>query len=154
MPKQYVHELSQDERHQRWPHIDLRAFSAIREDALDRMRLDTMNLLDRMAGDAKNIHGWRFVVNSGFRGGDSGQHGKGRAVDGVFLANGSPVPLIEQYCFALLYPWGGIGIYPHWHRPGIHVDNRPVDGRVATWYLSATGEYRSINEYLKDCVIG
>lgn len=148
MTKQYVHEISQDERHQRWPHVDLRSFSVIRDDALERMRLDTMNLLEAMLSDAKALHGWGFIVNSGFRDGDHGQHGKGRAVDGVFIKNSEPVPLIQQYCFALLYPWGGVGAYPYWNRPGIHIDSRPVGNRISTWFLAADGEYRLINEYL------
>ena len=151
--KQYVHEITRAERHERWPHIDLSAFSAIRKDALERMRLDAMNTLESMVADAKSLYGWKFVVNSGFRDGDTGQHGKGCAIDGVFIgSDGEPVPLIQQYCFALLYPWGGVGIYPHWIKPGIHVDNRPREPRVATWCLSADGEYENVIHYLKGVV--
>ena len=93
-----------------------------------------------------------FIVHSSYRGGDEGTHGKGLAVDGHF----DGVPLIDQFLAAeksLLF--GGIGLYPHWNNPGIHVDVRNVTKEKggARWGRNAAGVYVALDsKFLIECM--
>lgn len=108
----------------------------------DKMDWGTLRLLEQMVKDAHKYHGWNVRINSDYREGDKGNHGKGIAVDLVFYKEKpGDVPLLEQLLFALRYPWGGIGFYPYWNAPGIHVDSRPTESRREIWWRKKSGEY-------------
>jgi hypothetical protein len=47
--------------------------------------------------------------------------------------------LEEMFQWAILCGFTGVGIYPHWNTPGIHVDIRPIVDRVATWMRNEHG---------------
>jgi hypothetical protein len=110
-------------------------------------RLDTMRHLDGKA------LGWYFIVNSAHREGDTGMHGKGKAIDGAMIdrATREPLPLIHQYMIASRHGWGGIGLYPYWDRPGLHLDTRihlPYE-RHARWWRDEQGRYRDFYEFME-----
>ena len=95
--------------------------------------------------------GARFNVHSSYRAGDEGTHGKGLAVDGHFVG----VSLIDQFLAAeksLLF--GGIGLYPYWNNPGIHLDVRKntKEKGGARWGRNAAGVYVALDaKFLIEC---
>jgi uncharacterized protein YcbK (DUF882 family) len=62
-------------------------------------------------------------INSAFRPGDPGQHGLGKAADIVIAGLGCVDAFLVAEKTRL---FSGIGIYPYWHLPGIHVDVRDL----------------------------
>ncbi len=96
--------------------------------------------------------GHPFIVHSSYRKGDEGTHGKGLAVDGHF----DGVPLIDQFLAAeksLLF--GGIGLYPYWNNPGIHLDVRKTTKEKggARWGRNAAGVYVALDsKFLIECM--
>lgn len=93
-----------------------------------------------------------FIVHNSYRKGDKGTHGKGLAVDGHFVG----VPLIDQFLAAeksLLF--GGIGVYPYWNNPGLHLDVRKVtkERGGARWGRNAAGVYVALDaKFLIECM--
>lgn len=75
-------------------------------------------------------------------------HYQGWAVDFHFVG----WSLLDQWLFAERFPWEGIGLYPHWNRPGLHVDLRREAkehrhlGR--RWWRDAKGVYRAVDRSL------
>ena len=60
--------------------------------------------------------------------------------------------LLDQWLFAERFPWSGIGIYPFWNQPGIHVDLRLI-GREHShlgrrWWRDADGVYQPLSKDL------
>jgi len=58
------------------------------------------------------------------------------------------IPLRDFYWFAEIeMPGGGIGIYPHWHNPGLHIDVRPSDHYAsgARWWRDRYGGYHQLH---------
>ncbi len=83
--------------------------------------------------DLRGYVGRPFVVNCGTQGRHSSNsfHYKGRAVDGCFLGL-SPIEALDIVMEKLhihgLTDKVGVGFYPHWNTPGLHIDDRNVDG--------------------------
>jgi hypothetical protein len=79
-------------------------------------------------------------------------HYMGKAVDCVIrdAATRQPFPIVEQFLMALGWCWSGIGFYPHWHSPGLHLDTRPVTRMMprALWWRDAEGFYHHVKDYL------
>ena len=81
-----------------------------------------------------------ITINSDYRPGDKGQHGTGRAVDIVIRG----LHVVDQFLLAeKTRLFAGIGIYPHWNTPGIHVDIRPLQPHEqgARWARDKDGKY-------------
>lgn len=86
-----------------------------------------------------------IIVNSDYREGDSGQHGQGKAVDIVI----SGMNVVDQFLLAeKSRMFSGIGLYPFWNRPGIHVDVRELQlgEPAARWLRNAAGFYVAITQ--------
>lgn len=67
--------------------------------------------------------GERIIIHCGYDDRPGGWHPKGRAVD----LHIEGMPPMMQFLAALRFPvFTGIGLYPWWNSPGIHVDNRPL----------------------------
>lgn len=76
---------------------------------------------------------------------DKSQHPLGRAAD-VWAS----IDCWDFAWYAMLFPFSGIGIYPHWNKPGIHVDVRDTDLRQM-WWRDNRGKYwsiKSLDEFL------
>lgn len=113
----------------------------------DRMAWSCVYLLD----DMRNEAGVPFHVNVGWDNGGhvaESSHYQGYAVDGYF----SDWSLLDQWLFAERFPWAGIGLYPYWHNPGLHLDTRlygkdhPNLGK--RWWRDSAGVYQPINRDL------
>jgi len=70
-------------------------------------------------------------------------HYVGKAVD----CHAVGISLLDFYLAAERFPFGGIGVYPYWNNPGLHLDIRPLPGKrrpEARWGR-VNGEYVSLN---------
>lgn len=72
------------------------------------------------------------------------QHYQGKAVDLHFVN----VPLLEQFLWATRFPFNGVGVYPYWRRPGLHLDIRDSSTFVARWWKDQEGEYQPCDRNL------
>ena len=138
----------------RWPHVRLDQFDEVkdshgdtRSDSLNNMDDYAMDMFERMVRYAYDNLGWKHIINSGYREGDKGRHGEGIAIDVVFYRKKpGDIPVLEQWSMALRFNWGGIGFYPFWNTPGLHVDMRTVSVR-AMWYRAKDGTMGQVSEY-------
>ena len=137
----FAGEIPPDQWVRRWPHV--RFDQLMDGDRIAHMDLDTMNLFERMCRAAQERRGWLHRVNSSYREGDSGQHGSGRALDVVFYMHvPGDIDVMEQLVFALRFHWGGIGFYPYWNAPGIHIDTRNDNNKMREiWWRDEAGTY-------------
>ena len=98
--------------------------------------------LDKM----REYAGVPFIVHYGTQGSHSpnSQHYHGNAVDGHFEG----LSWMEQLLIATRFGFTGIGVYPFWNNPGIHVDVRENVNYRAMWWRDRQGSYHSIEEGL------
>jgi len=68
-------------------------------------------------------------------------HYEGKAVD----CCAPKISLLEFFLFALRFDFGGIGLYPFWNRPGLHLDIRTG---LALWWRNESGYYLPFNHQL------
>ncbi len=90
----------------------------------------------------RDFAGFPFEVHCGYE--TSGHatnsyHYQGLAVDGHFEG----LSLVEQFLFAIQFQFNGIGIYPYWNKPGLHLDIRPGPRR-AMWLRTREGHYKNL----------
>lgn len=68
-------------------------------------------------------------------------HYIGRAVD----CSCKDVPLWDFFLAASRFPqFTGIGVYPHWNSPGLHLEMRDDVARRKYWWRNQDGLYRAI----------
>ncbi len=81
------------------------------------------------------------------------KHYTGCAADlhAIHRKSRSPVSVIDQFLVAeKLECFGGIGLYPQWRHPGLHLDI----GRKGRRWVSADGQYLGLHEEtLKRCML-
>lgn len=99
-----------------------------------------IRLLDRLRGRI----GKPIIIHCGYelRDGQS-FHSRGLAVD----CHAEGMHLIDFFLAAGRYDFGGIGLYPFWRRPGLHLDVRPgraTRGR-ALWACTGPKQYRPLD---------
>ena len=88
----------------------------------------------------------KIFIHSGYRAGDTGLHGQKKAFD-IHIEG---LSVVDQYLVAERFNFNGIGVYPYWNRPGLHVD---VRFRHARWGKSEKGLYvRLDNLFLKEVI--
>jgi len=74
-------------------------------------------------------------------------HYEGKAVD----CCAPRLSLLKFFLLALRFEFGGIGIYPFWRRPGLHLDVR--EGQ-AFWWRNEAGYYLPFNSQLVQILSG
>ncbi len=85
-----------------------------------------------------------IIIHSGYRKGDSGQHGKKKAFD-IHIEG---LNVIDQYLIAERFGFNGIGVYPYWNNPGLHID---VRNQHARWGRNKAGMYVKLDQiFLKE----
>lgn len=128
--------MTEHEQVQRWPQVRLDQFHDI-----DHMNVQLMDALNTLSALAMTQHNWRHRINSDYRAGDSGQHGKGNAVDIVFyLTHPGDVDVWEQFDFAESSRlFMRIGVYPYWNSPGLHLD---MKSERLYWIRDKRGLYK------------
>ena len=88
----------------------------------ERMHPDLLLILDELRHDIGHPIGVNVSLGSGSS--SASQHRLGRAVDIVCPS----IPLALFFAEVARRPWiTGVGIYPHWRTPGLHIDNRVLD---------------------------
>lgn len=91
----------------------------------------------------------KIIIHSGYREGSIGYHPLKMAVD----LHIEGLHVIDQYLIAERFDaFNGIGVYPNWDQPGIHVDVRPksktnFDSR---WGCLEKGVYLALNKEFFD----
>ena len=114
---------------------------------------DKMNPLLIYSLDAlRELAGSVIIVNSGYRPNDPGStHGNGDAADIVITG----LSVIDQFLLAeKTRLFSGIGMYPFWNRPGLHLDVRPLRANQhgPRWGRNAAGVYVELDEkFFKLC---
>ena len=104
------------------------------------VRIPLVYWLDEMrdlAGHPINIH--CCCETEGHR--KDSYHPLGMAVD-IHVVRMS---LVDQLLLALKFPFNGVGVYPFWNNPGLHVDLRPLIGYKRLWYRDRKGTYHNLN---------
>ena len=96
----------------------------------------------------RKLLGRPILIHCGFREGDPGSHGAGEAVD----CHADGMSVVEFYLAASRFRFGGIGVYPWWNNPGLHLDVRKVERR-AQWGCIWPRQYVTLNEqFLKEAM--
>ena len=88
----------------------------------------------------RELCGKPVIIHSDYREGDIGTHGKGEAVD----IHVKDMNLLDAYLLAeKTNLFKGIGVYPNWNNPGLHLDFRI--GENARWGCwTKTGDKQNI----------
>lgn len=106
----------------------------------------TMNpILIQTLQALRNYTGRPIHIHSGYRREGGGFHPRGMAADIHIEGLG----LVDQYLAAERFAeFGGIGVYPYWNNPGIHVDVRvgEVGLPAARWGSTSRGVYVRLGE--------
>ena len=107
---------------------------------------DKMNPLLIYSLDAlRELAGRPIIVNSGHRPNDPGStHRNGDAADVVITG----LSVIDQFLLAeKTRLFSGIGVYPFWNRPGLHLDVRPLraNQHAPRWGRNAAGVYVALD---------
>jgi uncharacterized protein YcbK (DUF882 family) len=85
-------------------------------------------ILDRLRG----YLGVPIIVHCGYEPRDGkGYHPRGMAVD----CHAVGLNVIQFFIGAMRFGFNGLGVYPWWNNPGLHLDVRPLpaDGPRAIW---------------------
>lgn len=83
---------------------------------------------------------------------ENSYHYKGKAVD----CHITGISLTDFYIAATRFHFGGIGVYPIWNNPGLHLDTRPWGQGMprSFWGAVRPKEYVALNEnYFSSVVI-
>jgi len=113
-----------------------------------KMNLSFMARLDFL----REVADRAILINAGWA--ESGHshsesfHYSGMAADLVIVQ----ATLQEMFQLAVLCGFRGIGIYPYWNKPGIHVDIRPWE-HIATWMRNREGEFVGLPNNYKELLI-
>lgn len=94
-----------------------------------------------------------IIVHSSYRVGDTGTHGRGEAVD-IHIKG---LNVVEQFLIAeKTRLFSGIGVYPFWNNPGLHLDVRELKAHEIgkRWARNARGIYVALDsKFLLQCKI-
>jgi hypothetical protein len=105
-----------------------------------KMKVREIYYLDSLR---KYIHPHTLIIHCGVEERESGWHPTGVAAD-----MHSPTLSYKDLAYqAMQFPFTGIGLYPYWNNPGVHLDVRPMpkDCKRKVWWRDAAGEYHNIN---------
>ena len=87
----------------------------------------------------RDYTGRKIKIKSGYRAGDKGLHGLKMAAD-ISIEG---LHVVDQFLIIVRFNiFTGIGIYPNWNEPGLHVD---VRHKSARWGSLKPKEYVELN---------
>ena len=114
----------------------------------DKMNWWLICMLDILRAYAKSP----IIIHSSYREGDNGTHGRGEAVDLHIVG----MSVIDQFLLAeKTRLFCGIGVYPFWNNPGLHLDVRNLKGDEIgkRWGRNAAGIYVALDaKFLLECM--
>lgn len=77
------------------------------------------------------MSGRPFIVHCGYEERDKGYHPRGMAVDGHSVG----MTWMQQFTLATRIPhFNGVGVYPYWNNPGLHLDVRVFHNLRNFWW--------------------
>jgi len=137
---------------------DITYFKQTEFDYPENIDTTSLLMLDRMRHIEGGIKDIFICVNADFAyegHSKNSWHYRGKAFDISILDRKTkePLPILEQYIMVTRYFFTGIGVYPYWNRPGLHIDTRPMTiySRRIFWWLGKDGKYNNnMNEFMKD----
>ena len=101
-----------------------------------KMDYRLLKALDRLRAYADKP----IMIHCGYESRPMGYHPRGMAVDCHIVG----LSLFDQFILALRFKdFTGIGVYPFWNNPGLHLDIREVPIR-AVWGSTGRGEYTAL----------
>lgn len=105
----------------------------------DAMKESILYELDKL----RDYVGLPVVIRCGWENRTSGYHPFGTAVD----MHIEGMPPIDQFIAASRFGFRGIGVYPWWSSPGLHLDMGSRDGQKhkALWGSPEKGKYVKLN---------
>lgn len=107
-------------------HFKPKEFTYKGKDVSNEMDYYLINRLDQF----REMVGKPIVIHSSYRESDTGYHGTGEAVD--FHIAG--INVFDAFLLAEKSGlFGGIGVYPNWNNPGLHLDIRQKPSRWGCW---------------------
>jgi len=140
----YVGDIPLEQWIYRWPTLRIDQFNNF-----EKMELVIIDMLEHMLKFCSSM-GLQHKINSDYRDDDTGQHGKGKAVDFVLYKKVlGDFHWLYQFHIALRFDFTGIGVYPCWNTPGIHVDSRDIKFPKALWWRDKDNAYRRMEEMLE-----
>lgn len=120
----------------------------------DRVLWEVVQLMDEMR-DAARV---RCFIHVAWDSSGHADHSSHYAVSSDYASavdfHFEGMSVFDQWLFAERFPWMGIGIYPSWKNPGLHVDLRhpghehPNLGR--RWWRDFAGSYHALDTRLFD----
>ena len=136
---------------------DFRPEEFTHPDDVDSYVLYTLQEMRTEANRRRKLRGKDGIIitinkpKGDYRPGDLKVHGKGLALDVVIrnCLTKQPLPVLEQFMIAVQHFWTGVGFYPFWNSPGIHVDMKPLTvwSRRRTWWRDGNDSYEAITSY-------
>jgi uncharacterized protein YcbK (DUF882 family) len=123
----------------------LKYFKPSEFDRYDKMDMDFLNILDEF----REFAGRPIYIHSDYRE-NSSRHITGKAVD-IHIKD---MNCLDQFLLAERFgKFKGIGVYPSWNSPGLHIDTAK-DGRWLAYESNGRQEYTALNaENIKRYVI-
>lgn len=93
----------------------------------------------------ESISPHQLIIHGGWELRDSGWHPAGAAAD----LHCPTIPYKELAYLAMQFPFTGIGLYPFWNNPGLHLDVRlrPEDCKRKVWFKNRSGQYWNVNSF-------
>lgn len=108
----------------RW--CDIKHFKPSEFNEPNKMDFYLINRLDQF----REMCGKPIIIHSSYRENDSGYHGSGEAVD----IHVKDMNVFDAFLLAEKSGlFNGIGVYPNWNNPGLHLDIRQKPARWGCW---------------------
>lgn len=111
---------------------DIKYFKPYEFNEPDKMEYHFINRLDQF----REMVGKPIIVHSSYRE-DSDTHKQGIAVD-IHIVD---MNVLDMFLLAEKSDlFKGIGVYPNWNSPGLHIDMRNKEARWGCWTPTGTGK--------------
>lgn len=112
-----------------------------------KVNIALVEMVDELTSFVKQEHGSRAtcVVHVAYEPSghsENSQHYLGNAVDLHFAG----VHIFDQYLAAERFNFSGLGVYPFWNSPGLHLDVRKLASyKGARWWKDKNDKYRDLD---------
>jgi uncharacterized protein YcbK (DUF882 family) len=126
---------------------EVKYFSPEEFERIDEMWAPLIWELDRLrgyTGKAIHVNESNPIKHPGSSHMPDSLHYHGRAVD-VYCEH---MALWDFFLAATRFPFTGIGVYPAWNRPGLHLEISSIVNPIRKyWWRDVNGAYRAISVY-------
>lgn len=120
----------------RW--CDIKYFKPSEFNEPNKMDYYLINRLDQF----REMIGKPIIIHSSYREGDPGYHGTGEAAD----IHVKDMNVFDAFLLAEKSGlFNGIGVYPNWNNPGLHLDIRPKPARWGCWSRTTPNIYVTLD---------